>query len=158
MAIDLFKPRKALTEHLQKLVEQGIIRGVAQAEDFADVMDGKVPANHAFIYVTFDKSKAIKAQGKHSITSTDTYTLILAWQNNRPTRSDFGHGMDEAGEIKSAIEFHVHGWQIDGDYASKTTGKPFSITDSPEAFYRSGGWAFYPMSFDINLTRTRKPL
>lgn len=155
MATDLFSPRKALTAHLEKLVAKGTIRGVAQAEDLADVLDGKQAALHGFVYVTYDKSKNITSQGKHSIKSTEVYTLILAWQNNRPDRSNHGHGMDDAGMVKSEIEFHVHGYTLSGDYASKTTGKPFSISDSPEAFYRSQGWAYYPISFEIPLIRTR---
>lgn len=153
--MDLFAPRKALTAHLESLVKAGVIRGVGQADDFADVMDGGQPANHAHVYVVYDKSSNVTAQGKYSIKSTETYTVILAWQNARPTRSGHGHGMDGAGEVKSAIEFHVHGWTPDGEYRSRTTGKPFFITNSPEAFYRTGGWAFYPMSFDIDIIRTR---
>lgn len=156
---DLFAPRKALTEHLQKLVEQGVIRGVAQAQDFSEVMDGVQSANHAFVYVTYDKSKGTSAQGVHSIKSTDVYTVILAWRNNRADISNQGQGMDDAGTVKSVIEFHVHGWAIDNQYKSETTGRPFVISDSsPEAFYRSGGWAFYPMAFEIVVTRTRPTL
>lgn len=153
---DLFAPRKALTDHLQKLVEQGVIRGVAQAQDFSEVMDGVTPANHGFVYVTYDKSKNTTTQGIHSIKSTEVYTLILAWRNNRSELSNDGHGMDVAGVTKSLIEFHVHGWTIDNQYRSATTGKPFIISESsPEAFYRAGGWGFYPMSFDIEVTRVR---
>ncbi len=153
---DLFAPRKALTDHLQKLVEQGVIRGVLQAQDFSEVMDGVQSANHGFVYVTYDKSKNIKAQGTHSIKSTEVYTVILAWRNNRADISNQGQGMDEAGTVKSLIEFHVHGWTIDNAYKSATTGSPFVISDSsPEAFYRAGGWGFYPMAFDIPVTRVR---
>ncbi len=153
--MDLFLPRKALTAHLQKLVDDGVIRGVGQAENFADIMDGATQANHRFVYVAYDKSSNLSAQGSNSIKSTETYTVILAWQNNRPARSNHSHGMDEAGEVKAAIEFHVHGWTLDGQYRSHSTGKPFLITDSPEAMYRAGGWAFYPMSFAIDIIRTR---
>lgn len=157
MATDLFSPRKALTAHLEVLVKRGVIRGVAQAQDLADVLDGIQPANHSFVYVTYDKSKNIQTQGRHSIKSTEVYTVILAWQNNRPVRSGHGQGMDNAGEVKAAIEFHVHGYTPDGGYASKTTGKPFSLSDTtPEAFYRPQGWAYYPMSFDIPFTRTKE--
>lgn len=158
MAIDLFAPRKALTAHLEKLVTQGVIRGVGQAQDLADVLGDKQPANHGFVYVTYDKSKNISTQGKHSIRSTEVYTLILAWRNNRPNLSNHGQGMDEAGAVKAAIEFHVHGFSLAGDYQSPSTGKPFMLSDiSPEAFYRSGGWAYYPMSFDIDFIRVKQP-
>ncbi len=152
---DLFAPRKALTQHLQKLVESGVIRGVGQSEDFADIMDGGQQANHNFVYVAYDKSSNLSVQGQNSIKSTETYTVILAWRNNRALRSNHSHGMDNAGQVKAAIEFHVHGYKIDGELASRSTGKPFQITNSPEAFYRKDGWAFYPMSFEIGITRTR---
>ena len=159
MATDLFAPRKALTAHLEQLVEQGLnagIRGVGQAQDLSNVLDGREPAQHGFVYVTYDKSKNISTQGKNSIKSTETYTVTLAWRNNRADRSGHGHGMDDSGMAKSLVEFHVYGWTIDGEYASQTTGKPFTLSEStPEAFYRPGGWAYYPMSFDIPLTRIR---
>ncbi len=65
--MDLFKPRKALTEHLQKLVESGVIRGVEQAEDFAEIMDGARQPTHGFVYVAHDKSAAGRpvSQQKH---------------------------------------------------------------------------------------------
>ena len=156
MATDLFAPRKALTAHLEQLIDGVMIRGVGQAQDLSDVLDGREPAQHGFVYVTFDKSKNISTQGKNSIKSVETYTLTLAWRNSRADRSGHGHGMDDAGIAKDLIEFHVHGWMIDGDYASPTTGKPFTLAPNPpEAFYRPGGWAYYPMSFDIPVTRTR---
>lgn len=156
MATDLFMPRKALTAHLEKLIDGVLIRGVEQAQDLSDVLDGRQPAQHGFIYVTYDKSKDITSQGKNSIKSTETYTVTLAWRNNRADRSGHGHGMDDSGIVRNIVEFHVHGWTIDGDYASQTTGKPFTIdTSPPQAFYRPGGWAYYPMSFDIPLTRVR---
>ncbi|PID65026.1 MAG: hypothetical protein CR977_02510 [Gammaproteobacteria bacterium] len=151
----MFKPRKALTEHLQKLVESGVIRGVEQAEDFAEIMDGARQPTHGVVYVAHDKSQNFSAQGKSSIKQTEVYTVILAWRNNRPTRSNHSHGMDEAGEVKDAIDWHIHGWLPAGQYRSKSTGKPFIITDSPETFYRPGGWAFYPMAFAIDITRQR---
>lgn len=161
IATDLFAPRKALTAHLQALVEQGVIRGVGQAHDFADVMDGVIPPNHGFVYVTYDKSSNISTQGKSSIKSIETYTLLLAWRNNRSERSHHSHGMDDAGQVKSAIEFFVHGWTIGNDsqsseFKSLSMGSPFVLSaTSPEAFYRSGGWAYYPISFDITVIRTR---
>ena len=75
MATDLFAPRKALTAHLEQLVEQGLnagIRGVGQAQDLSDVLDGRESAQHGFVYVTYDKSKNITAQGKNSIRSVET--------------------------------------------------------------------------------------
>lgn len=156
MATDLFMPRKALTAHLEKLIDGTMIRGVGQAQDLSNVLDGREPAQHGFVYVTYDKSKNISTQGKNSIKSTETYTVTLAWRNNRADRSGHGHGMDDSGLAKSIVEFHVHGWTIDGEYSSQTTGKPFTLSEStPEAFYRPDGWAYYPMSFDISLTRTR---
>lgn len=156
MATDLFAPRKALTTHLEKLIDGKMIRGVEQAQDLSDVLDGRQPAQHGFVYVTYDKSKDITSQGKNSIKSTETYTVTLAWRNNRADRSGHGHGMDDSGIVRNVVEFHVHGWMIDGDYASQSTGKPFTLsTSTPEAFYRPDGWAYYPMSFDIPVTRTR---
>lgn len=157
MAIDLFSPRKALTAHLEKLVKRGVIRGVAQAESLAEVIDGNEPATHAFVYVAYDKSKDIKVQGKNVIKSTEVYTVILAFQNNNPLRTNRGHGMDDAGLIKADIEFHVLGHTLSGELKSDSTGKPFTLNPNPpEAFYRSQGWAYYPMSFDIPFTRTRE--
>lgn len=153
--MDLYAPRKWLTQHLEKLVEAGVIRGVGQAEDFADIMDGGATANHGFVYVTYDKGRGYSTQGKNSIKNTQVYTLILAWRNNRPARSGHGHGMDEAGEVQDAVEFHVHGASMDGELHSRSTGKPFFITDPPETFYRAGGWEFQPMSFEIDIIRTR---
>ncbi|WP_230660463.1 hypothetical protein [Psychrobacter sp. I-STPA10] len=159
--IDLFNPRKALTTHLQQLVEQGIIRGVGQAQDLSDVLDGREPSMHGFVYVTFDKSKNISTQGKNTIKSTEVYTVTLAWRNNHSERSNHGQGMDEAGEVKAALEFYINGWVIGSDkhsqeYASPTMGKPFVLSESsPEAFYRPDGWAYYPMAFEIMVTRVR---
>ena len=158
MAIDLFAPRKALTAHLEKLVGQGSdtgIRGVAQAQDLSDVLSSG-SHNHAYVYVTYDKSRNISTQGTNSIKSVETYTVTLAWRNNRPERANDCHGMDDAGAVKAMLEFYIHGWTIDGDYASATTGKPFTLNENPpEAFYRPNGWAYYPIAFDILVTRTR---
>lgn len=156
MATDLFAPRKALTAHLERLIDGEMIRGVAQAQDLSDVLDGREPAQHGFVYVTYDKSKDISTQGRNSIKSTEVYTVTLAWRNNRSDRSGHGHGMDASGTAKSLVEFHVHGWMIEGDYASRTTGKPFMLSSStPEAFYRPGGWAYYPIAVEIPLIRVR---
>lgn len=155
MATDLFSPRKALTAHLEALVQQGVILGVGQAQDMADLLNGRQQKQHAFAYVSYDKSKNIKSK-VNSITSTEVYTVILAWQNNRPDYSNQGQGMDDAGTVKAEIEFHVNGYTLSGERASKTTGKPFVISETPpEAFYRPQGWAFYPMAFEIQFTRTK---
>lgn len=154
---DKFAPRKALTAHLEKLVQAKVIRGVSQAEDFAEVMSGNQVASHGFVYVAYDKPKNLGTQGKHSIKSTEIYTVILAWRNNRPPRSNHGHGMDEAGEVMDAVEWHVHGYTPGKDEINSiTTAKSFYLTDTDEAFYRQGGWAFYPMSFAIDITRIRQ--
>ncbi len=153
--MSLYAPRKFLIKHLKQLVDDKVIRGVSHAEDFADVMDGVSQANHGFVYVIYDKSKGYSSQGKNAIKRTQVYTLILAWRNNRPARSNHGQGMDEVDDVQEAIEWHVHGQTLSGELHSKSTGKPFTITDPPETFYRPNGWAFYPMSFEIDVIKTR---
>ena len=131
---DLFAPRKALTAHLQKLVERGVLRYVGQHRELEQVLDNQ-PAQHLGAYVAFDKYSDVSVQGRNH-KMTQHYTVILAVQNNRPARSGAGAGMDEAGEG-----------------ALNTTpgyGKRFTLTAADSAFYRHG-WAFYPLSFAIDV-------
>ena len=147
---DLFAPRKALTAHLQKLVERGVLRYVGQHHELEQVLDNQ-PAQHLGAYVAFDKYSDVSVQGRNQ-KMTQHYTVILAVQNNRPARSGAGAGMDEAGEVLAAIMSHVEGLRVDEGALNTTPGygKRFTLTAADSAFYRSG-WAFYPLSFAIDV-------
>lgn len=154
--MDLFAPRKALTAHLQKLVDSGVIRGVGQAHEFADIMAELTVANDGFVYVTYDNYSNVASQSSNSQKMTQAYTLYLAVRNNRPARSHHGHGMDDAGETLSAIMLHVQGLSAAGDKPSPGMSKRFNLAAPSEATrYRSGGWAFYPITFAIDVVNAR---
>lgn len=145
MAQDLFAPRKALTRHLQQLVEIGVLREVAQAELFAEVMSGATPI-HQGAYIAYDGYSNVSTQGHNSQKLTQKYSVILAWRNQRPARSNHSHGMDEAGITIAKIINHVEGLAINERF-----GKRFTLTQGDEAFYRPSGWAFYPIAFSIDI-------
>nr|DAX69467.1 MAG TPA: hypothetical protein [Caudoviricetes sp.] len=147
---DLFAPRKILTAHLQTLVERGVLRYVGQHHELEQVFDGQ-PAQHLGAYVAFDKYSDVSVQARNQ-KMTQHYTVILAVQNNRPARSGAGSGMDEAGEVLATIMSHVEGLRVDSGTPDTTPGygKRFTLAAADSAFYRPG-WAFYPVSFAIDI-------
>lgn len=106
---------------------------------------------HKGVYLSYDKYSNVSVQGHRSQKMTQQYTLLLAYRNNRPARSGHGHGMDDSGELLSLIQLHVEGLSVEGDHTSKR----FTLTESPQTFYRPGGWAYYPITFTIDVINTR---
>lgn len=152
--MDIFAPRKALTAHLESLVKDKTIRAVGQSDEFAEIMSGGNHATHGAVYVAYDGYNNVSSQGHRSQKLTQKYTIILAWRNARSSRSNQGHGMDDAGEVIASLMLHVEGLSASGDKPNPGMNKKFTLTDSPDAFYRSGGWAFYPISFTIDIINT----
>ena len=153
---DIFAPRAVLTRHLQQLVEQGILRHVGQAREFGDVLEGRLQAVHLAAYVVFDKYSNVSTQARNQ-KMTQQYSVIIAIQDARPVRSGHGYGGNNDGEIVSAVMSHVEGLAItDGDTTTTPGyGKRFTLVNADQAFYPPGGWAFYPLSFAIDVINTR---
>lgn len=147
--MDIFAPRKTLTDHLQALVDDGTLRRIGQHDELGEVLGAGTEPLHRAVYVSYDGYSNVSTQSHRSQKLTQKYTLLLAWRNARPSRSGQGNGMDEAGEVLSKLMLHIEGLAVGGDKPGHS--RRFTLTESENAFYRPGGWAFYPLTFQIDI-------
>lgn len=142
---NLLAPYHVLINHLQQLVDDKTLRAVHQYYDFAEVMSGGQAVNRA-VYVAYDGYSNVVVNAHKNQKMTQKYSVILAVQNNRDPRSNHGHGLDNAGDIIGKIMRHVEGLSLPDNRVRR-----FTLEQPEEAFYRPGGWAFYPIAFSIDV-------
>ena len=148
---NLFAPRDTLIRHLRLLIDSNTLRSVESANEFADLLDGKLPFVHRAAYVVYDKYSNVSVQGRTQ-KMTQHYTVYLVMRHARRAEPDM-----EAGTVLAALMAHVEGLAVsDGDtHTTPGYGKRFTLGTADNAFYRPDGWGFYPVSFTIDIINLR---
>lgn len=148
---NLFAPRDTLIRHLRLLIASGTLRSVESANEFADLLDGKLPLVHRAAYVVYDKYSNVSVQSRTQ-KMTQHYTVYLVMRHARRAEPD-----TEAGDALGTLMAHVEGLAVtDGDtHTTPGYGKRFTLGTADNAFYRPDGWGFYPVSFTIDIINLR---